>query len=124
MEASPASTFVQSLHRQYIERGSLSKKQLEGLYNKAQKIKDIPAAKMATLEAQILKMPNRYKSEPPPPAPLYTKDENTGKLINDILIKYPQHKRVLFFEAKYNNNEVLSSSELAELEKFHKLLIK
>ena len=38
----PMSSFIQSLLRQYEERGSLSKKQLQGLYNKAQKIKTIP----------------------------------------------------------------------------------
>ena len=36
--------------------------------------------------------------------------------------KYPQHKRVLFFKVKYENNEVFSSIETAELEKFDKLL--
>jgi hypothetical protein len=47
-----------------------------------------------------------------------------NKLINTILEKYPQHKRVLFFKNKYDNNEVLSVTELGELKKFHTLLIK
>jgi hypothetical protein len=120
--AYPNSVFVQSLARQYEERGGLSKKQLEGLFGKARKIKGLPPGKLATLEAMILKRPTRYKSAPPPPKPLYTKDEKTGELIGAILAKYPQHKRVLFFQSKYNNNESLSAAELAELEKFQKLL--
>jgi hypothetical protein len=70
MEAQPHSTFVQSLFRQYQERGGLSKKQLEGLYNKSLKVETIPANKLATLEAVILKRPTRYKSAPPPPKPM------------------------------------------------------
>lgn len=122
MEAQPLSSFTQSLHRQYIERGGLSKKQLEGLYNKAMKVKTIPANKMATLEAIILRKHSKQKSELPPNKPLYEKDEEAGKMINDILAKYPQHKRVLFLQLKFNNNEVLTATEKAELEKFIKLL--
>lgn len=120
--AYPASVFIQSLSRQYEERGGLSKKQLQGLFQKASKVKSIPTNKLATLEAEILKRPNRYKSELPPPEPLYTKDETAGKMIEGILSKYPQHKRVLFFKIKYDNNEPLSVTDLTELEKFHKLL--
>ncbi|MES1221620.1 MAG: hypothetical protein ABUT20_39335 [Bacteroidota bacterium] len=121
-EANPSSVFVQSLLQQYQERGGLSKKQLQGLYSKASKISTIPVYKLATLEAVILKMPTRYKSILPPVTPLYNKDEATGSLISAILEKYPQHKRVLFLKTKFENNEVLSSSELTELQKFHKML--
>lgn len=124
LAAYPASVFIQSLLRQYEERGGLSKKQLQGLHQKALKVKTIPANKLATLEAEILKKPTRYKSVPPPNQPLYVKDETTGKMIEAILAKYPQHKRVLFFKTKYDNNEVLSSAERAELERFYKLLSK
>jgi hypothetical protein len=82
----------------------------------------IPAGKLATLEAMILKRPNRFKSTLPENTPLYTKDTRIGQLITTILEKYPQHKRVLFFKAKYDNNELLSSAEITELERFHKLL--
>jgi hypothetical protein len=122
-EAYPNSSFVQSLSVQYEERGGLSKKQLEGLYKKAEKIKTIPPNWLATLEAEILKRPTRYKSTAPAPKPLYEKDEKVGTTIEAILKKYPQHKRVLFFQSKYQNNETLSSGELAELEKFQKLLL-
>jgi hypothetical protein len=120
--AYPDSTFVKSLTFQYQERGGLSKKQLQGLYGKASKVKTIPAAKLATLEAVILKKPMKYKSELPQHTPLYTKDETAGKLIENILAKYPQHKRVLFLKAKYDNNETILPAEIAELEKFTKLL--
>ena len=122
LEAQPLSTFTQSLLHQYQERGGLSRKQLQGLHSKASKIKTIPPGKLATLEAIILKKPQRYKSELPPTEELYKKDLETGELINSILSKYPQHKRVLFLKSKYENNEVLSSTELAELQKFKKLL--
>ncbi len=122
LAAYPDSTFIQSLSYQYIERGGLSKKQLEGLYKKAVNVKDIPAAKLSTLEAIILKKPTRYKSPLPAPAPLYKKSTREGELIAAILEKFPQHKRVLFLKTKYDNNEILSSSETAELEKFYKML--
>jgi len=120
--AFPASAFIKSIHQQYLNRGGLSKKQLEGLYQIAQKVNTIPAGKLSTLEAIILKKPTRYRSEKPAPAPLYKKDEELGRMIDAILEKYPQHKRVLFLKAKYENNEVFSSTETAELEKFYKLL--
>lgn len=122
MEAYPDSVFIHSLNNQYIERGGLSKKQLEGLYQKAAKVKTIPVNKLATLEAVILKRPNKYKSELPVNTPLYQKDEQTGKMIKTILEKYPAHKRVLFFLSKYENNEVFLPAETAELQKFSRIL--
>lgn len=122
VEAQPLSTFAKSIHRQYIERGGLSKKQLEGLYNKALKVKTIPPNKMATLEAIILRKHSKHKSELPPNVPLYEKDLKAEKMINQILDKYPQHKRVLFLQSKFTNNELLTPAEKAELEKFTKLL--
>jgi hypothetical protein len=118
----PDALFVMSLMHQYEERGSLSKKQLEGLYQKAAQAKDIPTNWLGTLEAIILKMPTRYKSAVEIRTPIYVKDETTGKLIAGILTKYPQHKRVLFLRSKYDNNELLTTEEIAELKKFHKLL--
>lgn len=122
LAAYPASTFIQSLSHQYVERGGLSKKQLEGLFKKASNVKEIPAAKLSTLEAIILKKPTRYKSQLPAPTPLYTKDERPNELITAILEKFPQHKRVLFLKTKYDNNEVLSAAEITELEKFFKMV--
>ena len=122
--AFPESAFVKSLHQQYLNRGGLSKKQLEGLYQKAVKTNTIPVNKLSTLEAIILKKPTRYKSEKPEPTPLYKKDEGTGNMILAILEKYPQHKRVLFFKTKYDNNEPLTPTEITELEKFYKMINK
>ena len=114
--------FVMSLMHQYEERGSLSKKQLQGLYQKASRVKEIPANWLGTLEAIILKMPTRYKSiEEIIPSPIYQKDEEAGKQIAAILAKFPQHKRVLFLRSKYENNEILSKEEIVELKKFSKL---
>jgi hypothetical protein len=121
LEAQPLSSFTQSLLHQYQERGGLSKKQLQGLYGKAQKVNSIPVGKLATLEAIILKRPTRDKSPLPLSEPLYVKDEEAGKMIESILKKYPQHKRVLFFKSKYDNNEVLPANDMTELKKFYKL---
>ena len=117
----PDSDFVKSLTFQYEERGGLSKKQLEGLYHKAVKISSIPENKLITLEA-IIKKPTKFKSAPPKPTPLYKKDEAAGKMIHDILAKYPQHKMVLFYKVKYDNNETLHASEIADLQRLCKLL--
>ena len=97
MEAFPNSEFIQSLSHQYLVRGWLSKKQLQGLFSKLQKAADVNPGKMATLEAQILKMPNRYKSTLPETKPMFEKDEVAGNKIKAILEKYPGHKRVLYF---------------------------
>ncbi len=120
----PTSKFIESLLYQYQERGSLSKKQLEGLFSKASNVKSIAPGKLATLEAIILKKPTRYKSDLPATAPIITKDLLLEKLLNDILVKYPQHKRVLFIKLKFDNNEGISPLEKSEIERFHKLLIK
>jgi len=122
-EWQPDSSFVQSLLRQYQERGGLSKKQLEGLYGKASKLSTIPPGKLATLEAIILKKHTRFKSPLPEHTPLYKKDDTAEQMINAILGKYPQHKRVLFFRSKFENNEPFAPSEMAELQKFYKLLV-
>ncbi|WEK33925.1 MAG: hypothetical protein P0Y53_15660 [Candidatus Pseudobacter hemicellulosilyticus] len=122
LKRQPDSVFVRSLWHQYQERGGLSKKQLEGLYGKAQKCQELPAAKLATLEAVIRQRPTRYKSAPPVAKPLYEKDNNVGEMISEILARYPQHKRVLFFKSRFDNNEALTPAEVTELEKFRKLL--
>ena len=51
----PDALFVMSLMHQYEERGSLSKKQLEGLLAKAGKVPDMPANWLATLEPPSIK---------------------------------------------------------------------
>ena len=120
--AYPVSSFVISIYKQYLQRGSLSKKQLQGLYGKAEKIQSLSPGKLATLEAVIKKMPTRFKSEPPPNKPLYQKEESSGQIIEAILARYPQHKRVLFLKSKYDNNETLTSQEVADLKRFQQAL--
>jgi hypothetical protein len=119
--AYPISSFIISLYKQYQQRGSLSKKQLQGLYGKASKLKHIPPGKLAALEFVIKKMPTRFKSEMPATKPLFEKDEPTGKMITEILAKYPQHKRVLFLKTQYDNNISLSPADLADLKRFKQL---
>lgn len=120
--AFPVSSFIISLYKQYQERGSLSKKQLQGLHSKASKSKEVNPAKLATLEAIINKMPTREKSAPPPPKPLFEKDESIGETIEAILTKYPQHKAVLFLKSKFDNNQPLSAVEIADLNRFKQVL--
>lgn len=120
--AYPVSPFIISLYKQYLERGSLSKKQLQGLYGKASKAGTVAPAKLATLEAVINKMATRFKSELPPPAPLYEREESTGQLIAAILARYPQHKQALFLKSKWETNQALSTSEMGDLKRFQQLL--
>ena len=63
--AYPVSSFIISLYKQYLERGFLSKKQLQGLYDKASQIKDIPPGKLAALEAMIKKCPRGISQDYP-----------------------------------------------------------
>jgi hypothetical protein len=124
LTARPADAFVQSISHQYEERGSLSKKQLEGLYGKASRIASVSPAKLATLEAIIKKKLTRERGAATQVASsVFIKDETTGMLIEKILAKAPQHKRVLFLKAKYENNETVTATEITELKKFEKLLL-
>jgi hypothetical protein len=116
--AFPVSSFIISLYQRYQKMGSLSKKQLQGLYDKASKINGLAPGKLATLEAIIKRMPTRYKSEKPETKPMFEKDIALGNMIDEILSKYPEHKRALFLKAKYENNEPLSTTELEDLKRF------
>lgn len=116
--------FVMSLMHQYEERGSLSKKQLEGLVAKARKVPDMPVGWLAAVEAIILKMPTRDKT----PVNL-TKteptdtDEKWQSYATAILDKYPNHKRVLYIDAIIKQQKPLTATEQQELIKFHRILI-
>ncbi len=122
--AYPINSFIISIYQQYQQRGWLSKKQLQGLYDKSVKINGVLPGRLAALESIIKKMPTRDRSQLPENTPMFEKDENVGNLINVILDKYPMHKRVLYLKARYDNDEVISPAEISELEKFKKLLIK
>lgn len=123
-EEHPASSFINSLHHQYCNRGGLSKKQLEGLLEKVQRTPAIPAARIATLQAIILKKPTRERGKPTLTAAAPPKDEMPGILMQEILAKYPQHKRVRFLYSKYSKNEAITQQETDEIKKFHQLLLK
>ncbi len=120
----PTSTFINSLYNQYCTRGGLSKKQMEGLLDKAQKTPEIAQGKIATLEAIILKKITRDRTKPTITKALPEKDEVLGKMLKEILAKYPQHKRVLFLQSKYAKNEAIAATEIDEVKKFAKLLLK
>ena len=120
--AFPVSSFVISIYQQYQRRGWLSKKQLQGLYDKASKISGVLPGRLAALESIIKKMPTREQSELPENKPMFVKNEEAGKLIDEILARYPQHKRVLFLKAKYESNETLTDADVSELKKFKRLL--
>ena len=122
--ADPSSHFIESLIFQYQERGGLSKRQLEGLYGKASKVEGVRPGQLATLEAIILKKVTRYKSPLPVITTPVLKDTESGLIIEEILTKYPAHKRVLFYKAKMDSHEDLAPAEKTELERFRKLLLK
>ena len=117
--------FIMSLMHQYEDRGFLTKKQLQGLHSKAQKITGMPTGWLATLEAVIAKLPTRDKTLPADiKKPAVIDEEKIAPLLDAILIRYPQHKTVLCLQAKYSKQKLLSIAETAELEKFYKLLVK
>lgn len=120
----PASGFIQSLHGQYLERGFLTRRQLEGLHAKAQKADGLEPQKLATLEAIIKKLPERQKSEKPvSTAPLYEKNTSLQVMIAAILQQVPGHKRVLELQQKNNNNMPFSTHELTELKRFYTMFV-
>ena len=124
VKAHPSSVFINSLNQQYCNRGGLSKKQLEGLHTKAGKTIGISPGKLATLEAIIKKKPTRERAPASPQIAPPVKDSATGQMLEAILAKYPGHKRVLFLKSRYDHNEPLNATEIAEIQKFNKLLIK
>jgi hypothetical protein len=116
--AYPVSSFVISLYKQYQQRGSLSKKQLEGIYAKSAQIENLSPSKLATLEALIKKMPTRYKSDVPATVAAFEKDPVVGEMIDTVLAKRPEHKTVRLLKIKYDKNEVLTATEIADLKRF------
>lgn len=121
--ARPDDAFCKSIHIQYMERGGLSKKQLEGLQGKAARIPGINPGKLATLEAIIKKKHVTHRSEVTLTTTVKTNDEEAGRMLAEILEKYPQHKRVLLFSSLYKKDGILALPEKDELSRFYKLLI-
>lgn len=120
--AFPVHGLLIGLYQQYGKRGFLTKKQLRALHTKASQVPDMAPARLATLEAIIRKMPNRFRSELPKTEP---KKDETAELLSmthAILQKYPQHKRVLFFKSKLDSRNPLTSKEIEELKKFFRMI--
>jgi hypothetical protein len=102
----------------------LTRRQLEGLHAKAQKVDGLKPQKLATLEAIIKKLPERQKSEKPiNVAPLYEKNTTLQVMIAAILQKMPAHKRVLELQYKNNNHMPFTTHELAELKRFYTMFV-
>jgi hypothetical protein len=120
--------FIMSLMHQYEERGSLSKKQLQGLLLKAKKIKEIPAHQIAAVEAIVLKMPTRDKTPVQKTTPAISEAETQIAAAlaqtEQILAVYPFHKQVLLLRSKLMSHQSLTPQEQADLNKFVKILIK
>jgi hypothetical protein len=120
--------FIMSLMHQYEERGSLSKKQLQGLLLKAQKIKEIPAHQIAAVEAIVLKMPTRDKTPVQKTTPANSEAETQIAAAlaqtEQILAVYPFHKQVLLLRSKLMSHQSLTPQEQADLNKFVKILLK
>jgi hypothetical protein len=120
--------FIMSLMHQYEERGSLSKKQLQGLLLKAQKIKEIPAHQIAAVEAIVLKMPNRDKTPVQKTTSAISEAEAqiaaARAQTEQVLAVYPSHKQVLLLRSKLMSHQSLTPQEQADLTKFVKILVK
>jgi hypothetical protein len=58
----------------------------------------------------------------PETKPLFEKEQATGQMIAEILTRYPQHKRVLVLKVKYDNNDLFTAADLADLKRFHSLI--
>ena len=123
LAAKPADAFCKSIQIQYMERGNLSKKQLEGLQGKALRIEGINPGKLATLEAIIKKKHVTHRSEVTLVNKPVETDVETENMLHDVLEKFPQHKRVLFFKTNFEKNSLLIPAEKEELRKFYKILI-
>ncbi len=116
--------FVMSLMHQYEERGSLSRKQLEGLLHKARKIEEMPIGWIAAVEAIIKRMPVREKSAIPVQQEVNDETgKNQEKLIQDILSLYPAHRQVLIFKQQLAVQKELDAASYSSLQRLHKKLV-
>jgi hypothetical protein len=120
--ARPNDAFCLSIQQQYLERGGLSKKQLEGLLGKAQKFTDVAPSKLATLEAIIKKKHVTDKSSATIKTIVEEKDDVSIAKIEAILAKYPQHKAVLLLHNEVKKAGVLSATQKQDLDRFCKVL--
>lgn len=125
-DTNPTSAFVESLLSQYRERGSLSRKQLQGLLSKGTKSGTVPDSKLSTIEAIILRMPVREKTPPTPSVTIQQeiKDPQIEAQLKEILAVFPTHKRALYLQSKYEKGEPISLAEKKELIQFLQIALK
>ena len=120
----PEDEFCNSLWLQYQQRGTLSKKQLEGLLGKASKFTEVSPGKLATLEAIIKRKAQVHRTEKPEAAAPVARDEKPLEEMNAILEKYPGHKRIVFLKSKWEKGEELTAAETDDISRLKKVLIK
>ena len=106
----PAQEFIASLRYQYLERGSLSRKQLQGLLQKALRHHEVPPNWSATIEAIIKKMPVREKAPASLQTPLYQTDADALHMVKFDLEKFTGHKQAQFLLKKIELHEQLTTS--------------
>jgi hypothetical protein len=116
--------FVMSLMHQYEDRGFLTKGQLQGLFYKAEKVRELPVGLLATLAATLSKLPTREKKDAPIIISEVKKDEETENKLNEILAKYPQHKAVIGMHNNFKKYDKITSTEKLELDRIYKFLLK
>jgi hypothetical protein len=115
--------FIMSLMHQYEDRGFLTRKQLQGLYYKAEKLPDLAPGLLATLQATIDRLPVRDKQPATIVIKETEKDEAALTMIRQILELYPQHKAVLALQTKIDTHHTLTPAETTDLKKLHKLIM-
>ena len=120
----PGSAFFRSLGGQYKRYGTLSLKQLKALEDAtgelllSQKLRNTLIAGRNTSSDQEWR-----KESGPISSPIYSKDEELGKLIQSILLLAPDHKAGLYFKLKYDNHELIRQIEKDNLRRFHQALL-
>ena len=117
-------SFIRNMYAFYMEKGGLSKKQLEALLKTVDYIGTEPPFARATLEAIIKKKKSRVKSDLPMPKPLYTQDSETKHKLEEVLAVAPAHKAALLYLEKISLNQPLSQSDRDSINRFHQLLCK
>lgn len=114
---------LMSLMHQYEERGFLTKAQLQGLFYKAEKLPDLPAGLLATLQSTIKKLPTKNKKSDPVIINTESKkDEETENMLTKILAAFPQHKAVIGLLNNFKKHDKLTPAEKLELTKIYKFM--
>lgn len=111
-----------SLMHQYEDRGFLTKAQLQGLFYKAEKVPNLPAGLLATLQSTISKLPTRSKKQEVVVLKEEKIDTESKQMLETILAKFPQHKAIMGLQNNFKKHEKLTPAEKLELTKIYKLM--